>query len=111
MSFNHYARKVRDPALKIAARRTALSSCIGSLRWLTGQHFNSPRKRFGFEAQREIDGPQLVEVLNQVERYRNRVLEILRAYERKRIRQKAQGIRHPRKAEREKLYASIDAAT
>lgn len=106
MSFNHYARKVRNPALPFPNRVIALATCIGNLRWLMGKRFDEAVEELGFSPRDELTEAKLHTVLNRVEAARNCFLERLQAFERKRIREKMLGRRTPRKAALKKLYAS-----
>jgi hypothetical protein len=106
MSFNHYARKVRNPALPFPNRVIALATCIGNLCWLMGKRFDEAIEEFGFSPRVELTEAKLLTVLNRVEATRNCFLERLRMFERKRIREKILGRRTPRKADLKKLYTS-----
>lgn len=101
MSLNHYARKVRNPNLPLTVRRSALRSCILRFMWLGGERSEKSLARYeswlglqpqGFQAgtTTELD---LVRVLMAIERERNRTLEKLRVFERRRIRAKMRGRR------------------
>lgn len=106
MSFNHYARKVMSPGLPVGVRYSALHSCILRLVWMTGEPFAEARARFharsGFRRQDPTDH-QLLAALALIERERNLALQQLRAYERRRIREKARGKRAIPESERKAL--------
>ena len=110
-SFNNYARKVRDPQQPLARRYCALISCVRLLAELTGRKFGQTRSgyaaRFGFGGLYPATQAQMLGALTAMERDRNLYLAALRAFERKRIRQKMRGQRHPRKADREILFAAV----
>src|SRR4051794_30698496 len=106
MSFNHYARKVMNPNLPIGVRYSALHSCILRLVWKTGEPFSAVRDRldaqFGFRRRNPTDH-QLLSTLAAIERARNLALQQLRAYERRRIREKMLGRRSITLAEQKAL--------
>lgn len=111
MSFNHFARKVMNPDLPIGVRYSALHSCILRLVWMTGESFAGSRDRlnsqFGFRRRNPTES-QLLATLAAVERERNLILQQLRAYERRRIREKMLGRRTIPKDEQKalrRLYA------
>src|SRR3712207_2826671 len=96
MSFNYYARKVMNRNLPTGVRYSALHSCILRLVWKTGEPFSQVRNRldaqFGFRTRNPTDH-QLLATLAAIERERNLVLQQLRDYERRRVREKAHGKR------------------
>ena len=108
MSFHIYSRKVRNVHLPIAHRRSALASCILRLGWLKRQKYQVVRARFA--SKYHLDSPNtpteadLLAALAAIEIERNTFLEKIRAFERKRIREKHRGQRHPRKNDIELLY-------
>jgi hypothetical protein len=111
MSFNHYARKVMNPDLPMGVRYSALHSCILRLVWKSGEPFSQARDRpdlqFGFRRRNPTDA-QLLSTLVAIERERNLVLQQIRAYERRRIREKMLGRRGIPEAEQKalrRLYA------
>jgi hypothetical protein len=109
MSFNNYARKVRNPRLDLPVRRSALASCILRLAWLTKRSYLATRApfaaRYNLDRPRQPDEEELLEALVAIERERNRFLERVRAFERRRIREKLRGRRHPRPADIAAIYA------
>lgn len=108
MSFNYYARKVRDPRLDMQIRRSALGSCILRLGWLTRQSFLATRRRYAAQFNPRAIPPReedLLDALAALEKARNRFLERLRAFERRRIREKLRGRRRPRSSDIDALYA------
>jgi hypothetical protein len=108
MSFNWHARKVRDPRRSIAIQRSALGSCILSLRWLTGKRIPASLGRFaplvGKGPNHPVTEQQLKDAVAVLERQRNHFLECLRAFERKRLRDKFRGKRVPSKADWQLLW-------
>ena len=103
MSFNWYARKARDPRLSIWTRRAAFHSCIRSYCWLTRQPYLPLRtefnQRFALDHAAGPTDQSLHDAMSALERDRTRFLQRLRAFERTRIREKAQGRRRPRVAD------------
>lgn len=103
MSFNNFARKARNLNLPFPLRRSAARSCLLRLAWLTGQ----PRSivagcftaRLGFDALLPKDEEHLRELLSAMEITRNQILEQVRSFERRRLREKARNHRSPRAAE------------
>jgi hypothetical protein len=106
MSFNHFARKVLNPTLPMGVRCSALHSCILQLVWKTGEPFSQARDRlyaeFGFRRNDPTEY-QLLSTLAAIQRERNLILEQLRAYERRRIREKMLGRRCVSKEEQDAL--------
>lgn len=96
MSFNHYARKVMNPTLPMGVRYSALHSCILRLARKTGEPFSQARDRlnlkYGFRRRNPTEY-QLLSTLVAIERERNLACEQLRAYERRRIKEKMRGKR------------------
>ena len=87
MSFNHYARKVRNPELSIWTRLSALRSCIRMLSVLTKESYHLAvtrfDNRFGFNRSKgdSLEPPlesDLLEALTAVEEERNLLLEKIR---------------------------------
>ena len=103
MSFNYYARKVRNPRLPFNVRCSSLGSCILRLGWLTKQKFLATRSRFVDDSIR-LDEERLLAAMAAIEIDRNRFLERLRSFDRKRIREKMHGRRTPRPTEVAALY-------
>lgn len=108
MSFNYYARKVRNPRLPLNVRCSALASCILRLGRLTNQSYLATRSRFADRLQvdstNRLGEEQLLDALAAIEVERNRFLEQLRTFERKRLREKMRGKRFPRPTEVAALY-------
>lgn len=110
MSFNYHARKIRNSQLPLTKRRSRLSSCIMHLSWLTNRHFQEVRQ--SYVRNYSLDSPegptesQLLAALDAIEVERNLYLEKLRAFERKRIREKMKGQRHLRKGDIKALHAN-----
>ncbi len=106
MSFNNYARQARNPNAPLPMRFSALRSCIIRLIGPDGPanggyHAASARfdARFGFNGANPPTERQILSALDAMEVSRNRYLEKLRAFERKRIREKARGKRRPSRAD------------
>jgi hypothetical protein len=111
VSFNYHARKVRDFRLDISIRRGALKSCILRLGWLTRQKYSAIWDRFappfGLDKTDRPSAEQLLDALTALERERNRVLERLRAFDRRRTREKLRGRRQLTTAEQEALRQAL----
>jgi hypothetical protein len=85
MSFNHYARKVRDPNVSIWIRLSALRSCIRKLSSLTNESFSVAVERFNkrFDFNRSIKESSeyppveshLLAALAEIETERNLLIE------------------------------------
>ena len=94
-------------------RRSALASCILLMAWLSGKSYLQMRSCYA--AKYNLDRPntpspaQLIAPIAEIERDRNQYLEIQRAYDRKRLRQKLRGQRQPRKADSEILTRAKQA--
>jgi len=102
MSFNWYARKVLNPVLRLSVRGSALRSCILRLCRLTGERYTHALTRYSDT--RGIDfssatEQELVTALARIQSERNQFLEQVRAFERKRVREKLRGKRRPSKAD------------
>jgi hypothetical protein len=104
MAFHHDARKVRNAALPITHRRSALFSCVGRLSWLVKQPFQELCSRFELNAQKPLSETQLLDRLTAIEVFRNRFLKKLQDFDRKRLREKMQGRQQPRKKDVQALY-------
>jgi hypothetical protein len=99
MSFNNRARKAKNLQLPFTFRRSAARSCLLRLGWLTGQ----PRSvvaacftaRLGFDALQPGSEEQLQALVGAMEITRNRILEQVRAFDRKRMRDKWRNRRRP----------------
>src|SRR5690242_15667225 len=106
MSFNPYAPKVMNPSLPMGVRYSALHSCILRLVRKTGEPCSQARDRLhsqlGFRRQDPTEH-QLLSTRAAIERKRNLLLEQLRAYERRRVREKALGKRTIPESERNVL--------
>ena len=103
MSFNYYARRARNRRLDLRRRRCALNSCLLRLAWLTRERYSITRahfaERFSLDTPPQFSEDQLLDALAAVEVERNRVLERLRAFDRKRLRAKLRGQRQMSAAE------------
>jgi hypothetical protein len=104
MSFNNYARKVRNSNLPMPNRRSALFSCVGRLSWLVKQRYGTLCTCLQLNTQKPMTEAQLLDKLTAIEVFRNRFLNKLQDFERKRIREKMRGRRQPRKKEVQALY-------
>jgi hypothetical protein len=104
MSFNYHTRKVRDSALPIAHRYSALFSCVTRLSWLVKQPYGRLCSYFQLQVQEPMTEAQLLDRLTAIEVFRNRFLEKLRDFDRKRLRQKFKGRRQPGKKAVQALY-------
>ena len=95
MSFNTYARKVRDPNRDIWMRWSNIYSCLGYV--AMGQAFrNRHEELFGHWKIGPGNPPtheQLIAAINTIEAERSLQLEKLRVFERRRIREKMRGKR------------------
>ena len=97
MSFNYHARKVRNADLDIWIRWSNLHSCLSSV-VRPGSFQFWRRGLFGAWEISPENPPthrQLTEALDRLTVQRNRRLDALRAYERRRIREKMRGKRKP----------------
>jgi hypothetical protein len=113
MSFNTYAKRVLNPQLPMPARRSALRSCIQRFTRLSNESYKEITARY--EARFHCTGrhstdDQLIKALFALITERNLVLENLRAFERKRIREKLSGRRTLAKTNR-KNAISLSLAT
>jgi hypothetical protein len=104
MAFCSYARRVRNAALPLAFRRSALFSCVGSLSWLVKQSYRMLCGAFQLDAQEPMTEAQLLDRLTTIEAFRNDFLKRLEDFDRNRLRQKGQGQRQPRKKDVQALY-------
>ena len=97
MSFNTYARKVRDPKRDVWMRWSNIHSCMRYV--LMGRSFCTRREEL-FGSWRVGPGnppthEQLVAALDAMVAERNLQLEMLRVFERRRVRDKMRGRRAP----------------
>lgn len=113
-SLNYHARRVRDTRSILGYRKSALFSCmriftsdirepsreitIANLSYLVGANLKDT-----------TDESHYLEALLRMEKVHNQILELKRAYERKRIRLKFRGKRIPTKAENQELSDAIMA--
>ncbi len=118
MSFLSSARAVRDPALPIWQRYSALRGCVRSFAFLTKRSYNGTLERLGltWSILRPADPPTdafLRRTLDLLERERSVYLAGLRAFELRRVRAKMRGRRQLSRAEHAALAAlrdGVDAA-
>ena len=113
MSFNWYARKVRNRHRSLGQRFSALRSCLIRLNGLTQEGHHAIMHRydalFTFDAATHLPSEeQVLAALIHAERERNQILEQLRQFERRRIRYKMQGKRQPSKHEKDVLQSAIE---
>jgi hypothetical protein len=113
-SFNNYARKVRNVQLSMGIRSSALHSCVQQF---CGSISECPyivtlarlRQLVESDLRHSAEEAHLLAALQRIELARNQILELMRAFERKRIRQKYRGRRFPSKAEQLALSEAITA--
>ena len=108
MSFNTFARKVRNPKLTINHRRSALMSCILRLAWLRRERYlivqSRYAKKYNLGSPNIPTEANLLDAIATIEVDRNIFLEKIRSFERKRIREKFRGRRQPKKIDIQVLY-------
>ncbi len=114
-SFNNHARKVRNSKLPMGRRAFNLRSAILQYCYFAGEPSHSGMVEHlsnlvGGDLARSATESQLLDALNRLELARNRILEIRRAYDIKRIRAKLNGRRVPSNIEGENLAKAIEAA-
>ena|SRR5438105_9581756 len=107
MSFNNHAKRVLNPQLPLPARRSALRSCIQRFTRLSKESYKGVTARY--EARFHCTGKhstedQLLKALSAMVAERNLILENLRAFERKRIREKMSGRRTLSNTEQKDLH-------
>jgi hypothetical protein len=111
MSFQHYARKVRDPSRDPRLRLAALRSCISRFCWCTGRPYRDTLVRFAVSAA-PYPSPAgeafLMDALAQVEAERGRYLAGRAAFDESRRETKRAGGRQPSNAERATLRRLAD---
>ena len=108
MSFNHYARKVRDAQLPISRRRSALSSCVGHLSWLVRKRYSELTVYFQINFQSRMTDELLLEKITAVEQLRKHFLNKLEIFKQQRIVEKRQGQRQPRQKDVQALYGNVN---
>jgi hypothetical protein len=106
MPFPRSARTVRDPALPVWLRLSALKGCVRSFAFLTGLSYNATLERLGltwspFIPREPPTDAFLRRTLDELERERNIHLHALRGLELKRVRAKLRGRRQLSRAERD----------
>lgn len=111
-SFGHYACKARNPQLGIWIRWSALHSCILKYCELLHLPFPEVRGRVADLLQVGPDRPpteqQLWEATATLEAERNRFLERRHVFDRRRVKEKAQGKTSPTAKDFEMLYRPLD---
>lgn len=118
MSFLSSARDVRDPALPVWRRYSALRGCVRSFSFLTRRSYLETLERLGltWSILRPEDPPSdafLRRTLDLLERERNLYLVRLRSFELRRVRAKMRGRRQLSRADQAALALlreSVDAA-
>jgi hypothetical protein len=94
MSFNSSARRARNPGLPLPVRAMALRSCVMRLCRLTGERYTHALARYanalGIDLYRATE-QEIVTALAYIESERHRTLELMHAFERRRVREKQQG--------------------
>jgi hypothetical protein len=112
MSFNYYARKVRDPGRPIWQRWSSLHACLSYV--AAGAAFGSRRNRWVEAWRIGPDRPptedQLLSALRRIEVERNQRLEKLRQFQIRRIREKMRGRWNVPAAERRAVWAPLNKA-
>lgn len=107
MSFNWYARRVRDPERDIWQRWSALHSCLCHVAIFRGT-FSAQHGAWVDAWQIRRDNPptpaQLLAALTAIEVKRNQYLERRRAFERRRVREKMRGKWQVTNTEWEKIW-------
>lgn len=111
-SFNNYARRVRTVDLPIAARAGALRSCIRVFCENVPQRpyisvVRQMGRLVGTDLAHSAEERHLLDALSRLERVRQQILELRRAFERRRIRQKLRGRRVPDQAEERVFQEAI----
>ena len=114
MSFNSYARKVRNVNLPMDIRASALLSCmlfggLGEPHYSFQAMVGHLGRVVGADLFHSAEENHLLAALHRMEVFRNQALDIRRAFERRRIRQKCRGMRFPSKAEQLALSEAITA--
>lgn len=109
MSFNYHARRVRDPNHPQWRRLSSLRACVRSYCTLTGTGYTNFSTYLGLDFPFDPQRPPptdafLRRALDEVERERNRYLERLRVFERRRVLAKTRGNRQLSTAERSWLH-------
>ena len=103
MSFNNSARRVRNPELSLKERDSALRSCLALMVGIVGERHSGLRAAYMPWIPEAPTNQQLMNAMSSLEIARNRHLEKLRAFERKRIREKMRGRRQPRRKDLDEL--------
>ncbi len=105
-SFQHSARKVRDPERSPWLRLSALRGCVSSFCWLTGQPYRDTLVRFGISPQQVTAPPGedfLLSTLARIEAERDRYHASRTAFDAARRETKRAGGRQLSNTEREML--------
>jgi hypothetical protein len=102
MSFNSSARQARNAALPLPVRAMALRSCVMRLCRLTGERYTHALTRYGdtlgIDLYRATE-QEIATALACIEGERNRTLELMRAFEQRRVLEKRRGKRRWAKAD------------
>lgn len=115
-SFQHSARKVRDPERSPWLRLSALRGCVSSFSWLTGQPYRATLVRFGISPEQVTAPPGadfLLATLARIEAERDRYHAARAAFDAARRETKRGGGRQLSNTEREMLrrMSRTDAAS
>jgi hypothetical protein len=107
-NFQSKARQVRNPDVPIGIRRSSFGSCVMCYCGLTRQSVKETHSRlrvaFGYSDLRSATPDQLLRALDALEIERNRFLERLRLFERRRSKWKICGGRSPLATEMSELF-------
>ena len=105
-SFNHAARKVRDPQRSPWLRLSALRGCVSSFCWATGQPYRGTLVRFGISPEQVTAPPDenfLLATLVRIEAERDRYHVARAVFDATRRESKRAGGRQLSNTERETL--------
>ena len=109
MSFNTYARQIRQPERSLAQRRVTFGACIKCYCYLCHQSHQAIWARFadefGFNEKVPDANERILRALDALEKERAQKLEKLRVFDMKRVRAEMRGRRTLSNAERERLDA------
>lgn len=113
-SFQHSARKVRDPERSPWLRLSALRGCVSSFCWLTGQPYRDTLVRFGISPEQVTAPPGddfLLSTLAWIEGERDRYHASRAVFDAARRETKRAGGRQLSNTEREMLRRMSDPQT
>ncbi len=114
MSFRPISRQMRQPERSFSWCRSCFRACLESYCQLSHQSHRTLYARFadefGFDRDDVSDANEsLLRALNALEVERNQMLELLRAFDRKRVRAKALGVAHCRTPKKPNLIRFVAA--